>query len=68
MALDAQDKQWISEQLEKLETGLLTEFHKWASPSEARARAHAAAIRAPDMEVEVLDDRLKLEGDQPSPQ
>jgi hypothetical protein len=63
MSLDEQDKQWITEQLERLETQLLTEFQKWASPSEARARTHSAAIRALDLEMEGLDDRVKkLEG------
>ena len=57
------DKQWIKEQLEKVETTMLTEFHKWASPVEMRQRSHAAAIRALDAEVESLSDRLKnLEG------
>lgn len=53
----------FSERLEKLETTLLTEFHKWASPVETRQRSHAAALRAMDEEVESLADRLKkLEG------
>jgi hypothetical protein len=68
------DKQWISERLqkvesefsarlEKVETTLLTEFHKWASPVELRQKSHAAALRALDAEVESLSDRLKnLEG------
>lgn len=34
--------------LERVETALLTEFHKWASPAEARARTHAAVLRAID--------------------
>ena len=61
--LTEEDKQWISGRLEKVETTLLTEFHKWASPVELRQRSHAAAIRALDAEVESLSDRLKnLEG------
>jgi hypothetical protein len=61
--LTEEDKQWISERLEKVETTLLTEFHKWASPVELRSRSHAAALRALDAEVESLSDRLKnLEG------
>ncbi|MGO9246631.1 MAG: hypothetical protein ACLQDC_17890 [Verrucomicrobiia bacterium] len=76
--LTEEDKQWISERLEKVETTLLaefserlgkvettllTEFHKWASPVELRQRSHAAALRALDAEVESLSDRLKnLEG------
>ena len=61
--LTDEDKQWMKEQLERVETTLLTEFHEWASPVEMRQRSHAAAIRALDAEVESLSDRLKnLEG------
>ena len=56
------DKRWISERLqkvesefsgrlEKVETTLLTEFHKWATPLELRQKSHAAALRALDAEV-----------------
>jgi hypothetical protein len=48
--------------LERVETTLLTEFHKWASPLEARMRTHTAALRAIDAEMEALTDRVqKLE-------
>jgi len=57
--LTDEDKQWIRVQLEKVETPLLTEFHKWASPVELRQKSHAAALRALDVEVESLSDRLK---------
>jgi hypothetical protein len=61
--LTEEDKQWISERLEKVETTLLTEYNEWASPVELRQRSHAAALRALDAEVESLSDRLKnLEG------
>jgi len=43
---------WMTAQLEWVETGLLTEFHKWASPLEMRVRSHSAALRAIDIEVE----------------
>lgn len=66
------DKQWILQQLERIatkedlervETRLLTEFHKWSQPVEARIRAHAAALQALDLEMEALSDRVKkLEG------
>ena len=50
--LTEEDKRSISEQLsqqlERVETKLLTEFHKWASPVELRVRSHAAALRAID--------------------
>jgi hypothetical protein len=32
LPLTEDDKLWINEQLERVETSLLTEFHKWASP------------------------------------
>jgi hypothetical protein len=44
--------------LERVETNLLTEFHKWASPAEARARTHAPAIRTIDLEMEGLTERV----------
>jgi hypothetical protein len=53
----------LSERNEKTETTLLTEFHKWASPMEARQRTHSAALKAIDAEMEYLSDRVtKLEG------
>ena len=56
----------LEERIEATETKLLTEFHKWASPSEARQRTHAAALRAIDLEMESLSDCVgKLEGKQP---
>ena len=59
MSLTEDDKKWISERLERVETSLLTEFHKWASPIDARMRTHSAALRAIDLEIEQTDDRLK---------
>jgi hypothetical protein len=58
MALTDDDKHWISERLEVVETKLLTAFHKWASPVDVRLRAHSAAIRALDVEQETLRDRM----------
>lgn len=63
MALSDEDKQWLTERfatkddLEAMETRLLTEFHKWASPLEARQRTHTATLRAAEMEY--LSDRMK---------
>jgi len=66
VGLTEEDKRWIREQLERVETTLLTEFHKWASPLEARQRTHSAALRALDVEMEQMDDRVKkLEGHVP---
>jgi flagellar capping protein FliD len=52
----------LNSKIERVETSLLTEFHKWASPVEMRMRTHAAALRAVDLEIEALSDRVtKLE-------
>jgi hypothetical protein len=34
MSLTDEDKQWITGQLERVETALLTEFHKWSDRKE----------------------------------
>jgi hypothetical protein len=61
----AELKTYVNERCEKVETNLLTEFHKWASPAEARNRTISAALRAIDLEMEAIDDRVKkLEGRQ----
>jgi hypothetical protein len=61
--LTDEDKAWITELIERTETNLLTAFHKWSSPIEARLRTHSAAMRAVDEEMESLSDRVKnLEG------
>jgi hypothetical protein len=74
MSLSEDDKQWIdlrlkahlaevNARIERVETSLLTEFHKWASPTEARLRTHTAALRALDLEMEAISERVqKLEG------
>jgi hypothetical protein len=55
------------ETIETAETRLLTEFHTWASPLEARQRTHSAAMRAIDLELDALRERVdKLEGRKPS--
>lgn len=56
----------ISKSIYDSETKLLTAFHKWASPFEARQRAHREAIRALDVEYESLDDRVKKLEDPPA--
>jgi hypothetical protein len=63
MPLDDDDKRWISDQLERVETSLLTEFHKWASPADIRLRSHRDAIHALEIDVDSLKERVKdLEG------
>lgn len=63
MALDEEDKRWINERLEAVDTRLLTAFHEWASPMEARVKSHTAVLHALDVEHEAMSERLKrLEG------
>ena len=61
-----EDRRWTLERfrehrelLENMETRLLTEFHKWASPMEARQRTHTATLRAIDLEMESISERVK---------
>lgn len=59
-------KSYVDERCEKVETTLLTEFHKWASPTEARQSAIKSALKAIDAEMTYIDDRVKkLEGRSP---
>jgi hypothetical protein len=44
----------LDAKIERVETTLVTEFHKWASPAEARARTHSAALRAVDLELDLI--------------
>jgi predicted nuclease with TOPRIM domain len=53
----------LDQKIERVETALLTEFHKWASPVEMRLRSHTTVLRTIDMDMEALTDRVKrLEG------
>lgn len=73
MSLTDEDRNWIKNEIkesearlaavvERVETSLLTEFHKWASPMEMRVRSHSLALRALDLETEALAERIdKLE-------
>ena len=57
---------YVDERCERLETSLLTEFHKWPSPAEAHNRTISAALRSIDIEREALTDLVKkLEGRPP---
>ena len=59
-------KGYVNERCELVETKLLTEFHKCASPAEARHRTISAALRAIDLEMESNKDLAKkLEGRPP---
>jgi hypothetical protein len=76
MSLTDEDRPWIVAQLqaselrlradiEATETKLLRAFHNWASPVEMRVRSHSAALRAMDVEIESLSNRVsKIEPQQ----
>jgi hypothetical protein len=62
-AAEERMKAYADKRTDALETKLITAFQQWASPVEMRVRSHAAAIRAMDVEVESIADRVdKLEG------
>lgn len=66
MALTDDDKAWITGLIRDMETKILTEFHKWASPNEARQRAFRAELQAVELDLDALKDRVtKLEGQTP---
>ena len=48
----------FDDKLERVETSLLTAFHKWASPADERFRSHSSALRALDLEIEATKDRV----------
>ena len=65
MSLTDEDRYWIATELAKLstniervETSLLTEFHKWASPLEMRVKSPSLALRALDLETQALAERV----------
>ena len=59
-------KGYVNERCEEVETKLLTGFHAWASPTEARHRTISAALRAIDLEMEANAALArKLEGRPP---
>jgi hypothetical protein len=50
---------YVDEKTEKVETSLLTEFHNWASPNEARARSMRESLRAFDLELDAIKERVR---------
>jgi len=73
MNLNEDDKKWFEALLDtklerprvaleasimNTETRLLTESHKWASPTELRIKSHVMAIRAIDLELEDPKERV----------
>ncbi len=59
----AESEQRTRAGMERIETALLTEFHKWASPVITRLRSHSDGMRTLDLEIEALQGRVdKLEG------
>ena len=57
----------IEAKLEKVETTLLSEIHKWASSVDAKLRTHRSWFTEVDAELPSLKDRIaKLEGEKPA--
>ena len=54
----------LLERIELTETRLLTAFHQWASPMEARVKSHSSLLRALDLELESSLDAIKARLDQ----
>ena len=60
--LTDEDKKWFSDQLEEMETKLLTAFHDWARTYEIRARGTSTAVNLFDERLGNIEERLaKLE-------
>jgi hypothetical protein len=63
MSLTEEDKQWIREQLEEVETRILRAFRNWAHPVEARLRVQKSVGRSVVDRLDILEDRVEfLEG------
>ncbi len=60
MSLTDDDKQWISQQLEEIETRLLRAFRNFAHPVEARLRAQKIISRGLDQRLDELEDRVEM--------
>ena len=54
----------LLERIELTETRLLTAFHQWASPMEARVKSHSSILRAFDLELETNLEAIKARLDQ----
>ena len=54
----AQERVWNAEQLEKVETKLLTAFHEWARTYEVRARGAATAVAQFEERLGYIEERV----------
>jgi hypothetical protein len=66
MSFTPEDRNWLTAELqiihqkiEHVETTLLTEFYKWASPNENRQRRYSAELREFESRLDYIEDRLK---------
>ena len=57
-SIDTLDEK-LSERIERVETSLLTPFHKWSGPVDLRLQSHTLAIRALDLEAAAVKERLE---------
>ena len=56
--MDTELQQYLASMEERLMAHIEATFQRWAVPVETRARAHSAAIRAIEVEMEALTDRV----------
>lgn len=54
------DKHWISERLEEVETRLLRAFRNFSHPVEARLRVQKAVSRSLGERLDALEDRVEF--------
>lgn len=57
-ALEERLKTYMGEQIERLETKLLTAFHGWARSIEIRVRTDEASAHGVDERVALLEERV----------
>jgi hypothetical protein len=55
----AASEQRQTEVMRDIETTVLREFHKWASPAEARQRGQRDTLHAIELDLESLAERVK---------
>jgi hypothetical protein len=60
MSLTDEDKAWISERLEEVETRMLRAFRNFSHPVEARLRAQKIISRGLDQRLDELEDRIEF--------
>lgn len=58
MSLTDEDKRWIGEQLERVETRLLSAFHGWARTMEIRVRTTSSSVAGFEERLALAEERI----------